>query len=394
MQLLLSHELQVPGARCLAPDELRGHMEGRFSWAVGRGHAVCALACDPIGLEGLERKNPGITPRVLGALVLALGPAFRASEAIVHSDEGRLVVLLVGPDPMRMEAACREWVASAKELRVDGVAGPLRMSLTIGYGVTQPGKRLFLDTLIQVAREGLRVARSRGPGACVHTLLYDFLQDRFEWERGTEGIAVTASAPLPPGAPAREPGMDDELPEIAAARPGILEPSPQHLTPGDELRDQRVSVPPPSGLAPMQESALTDPERRKRELTEALDAQRRENDALRARLQALETWDPPCGGVSRGTQESMAATTGSEQDRIELLERRLAKLRLSLAEAEAHLARALRATCVDSGIASTYRTVQGLDADAPHRALKAALMEKIVAANLELHERLRRRLAS
>src|SRR6185503_11567358 len=148
MQLLLSQELQVPCARNLAPDELRGYMEEHFSWAVGQGHSVCALACEPLGLEGIERRDAGITPRVLGALALALGPAFRATEAIVQRDEGCLVVLLVGPDPMRMEAACREWVAGANELRVDGVAEPLRLSLRIGYSVTQPGKRLFLDTLI------------------------------------------------------------------------------------------------------------------------------------------------------------------------------------------------------------------------------------------------------
>jgi hypothetical protein len=391
MQLLLSQEVQVPGARNLAPDELRGHMEERFSWAVSRGHSVCALACEPLGLERIELRNPGISPRVLGALALALEPAFRATEAIVERDDGCLVVLLVGPDPVRIEAACREWVAGAKELRVEQVAGPL--SLRIGYGVTQPGKRLFLDTLIQVAREGLRVALCRAPGACVHTLLYDFLQGRFERERGTEGIAVTASAPLPPDTPARGPGMEAELPEIAAATSGVREPSSQRRASGNEPREERMSVPLASGPAPMRASELTDPGHREQELSEALDAQRRENDALRARLQALEERDVPPVDASRGAQDSLAAP-GSAQDRIDVLERRLAKLRLSLAEAEEHLARASRESVIDSGIASTYRTVQGLDADAPHVALKAALMEKIFVANLELHGRLRCRQVS
>jgi hypothetical protein len=273
-----------------------------------------------------------------------------------------------------------------------GVAGPLRLSLRIGYAVTQPGKRLFLDTLIQVAREGLRVALCRAPGECVHTLLYDFLQYRFERERGTQGIAVTASAPLLPGVPAREPGTDAKLPESVAARSGVREPSSQSCAPGSEPRDPRVSVP-LSGPS-MGESALTDPERRQRELAEALDAQRRENDALRARLQDLETRHVPPDAASREAPGPLASPTESAQDRIDLLERRLAKLRLSLAEAEEHLAQASRANAVDSGIASMYRTVQGLDADAPHLALKAALMEKIFAANLELHEHLRRAQAS
>src|SRR5688572_16163768 len=190
MQLFLSHELQIPNARCLSPAELRACMEERFTWAVSRGHAVSALACEPIGLERLERQNPGLAPRVLNTLALGLEPAFRASEAVAHLEGGCLVVLLVGPDPRHMEAACQEWIAGAKELRIDGLDGPIRLSLRIGYGVTQPGKRLFLDTLIHVARAGLDVARCRGTDACVHTMTYDILQDQLERERGTKGVEI------------------------------------------------------------------------------------------------------------------------------------------------------------------------------------------------------------
>jgi hypothetical protein len=328
--LLLSHELGIPGVRCLAPGELRAHLEERFAWALDRGHAVGALACELCGLEAVERRSPGITPRVLGNLALALETAFRAPEVVVHRHEGCLAVLLVGLDPVRMDAACREWVAGAKELSIDGV-GPLRLSPRIGYAVTQPGKRMFLDTLIQVAREGLRVARCRGPGACVHTMLYDLVQGRLEGERGTEGIVVNAIPPSASSAPASEPSRSE---------------------PGSETGTRATQV------------LLTDP-RRDRELTEALDAERRENDVLRARLRDLESLDP-------------------RSDRIDTLERRLAKLKLSLVEAEERLAS--QATAVDSGIATRHRTVQGLgDAD-PHRA---ALLEELLAANLELRERLR-----
>ena len=159
MQLYLSHPLEAPGASRLAPAELRGLMEERFAWAVGRGHAVAVLAGEPLGLEVIERRDPGLSPRVMGALALALGPAFAASEALVLRQEGPLVVLLVGPDPVRLEAACRDWIARLKELRVDGVAAPVQLQVKLGYAVSQPGRRLFLDTLIQVALEGLRVAR-------------------------------------------------------------------------------------------------------------------------------------------------------------------------------------------------------------------------------------------
>jgi len=392
MQLFLSHALQVPGGTNLAPDELLRRMEERFSSAVASGHSVCALACEPLGLDGIECESPGLTPRVLGALALALEPAFQASEAIVQRDERCLLVLLVGLDPTRVEAACQAWIAGASELHVVGASGPLRTSPRIGYAVTQVGKRLFLDTLIQVAHEGLRIARCRAPGACVHTLLYDFFQSQLERERGTEGLTVTASAPVLPNAPARERETDAEPPETTAATPRAREPSSQHGAPENQPRGPRESVP-SSGATPVRESALTDPERRERELTEALDAQRRENEALLARLRDLETWDVPPGGASRGEPDSLDSPAQSAQDRIDVLERRLAKLKLALTEAEEHLAQASRANGFDSGITSIYRTVQGLEADAPHFALKTAMMAKMFAANLELRERLRRRQA-
>jgi len=362
MPLLLSHELELPGATGLAPLELRARMEERFAWAVARGHAVAALVCDPLGLERVERRTPGSSARVLGTLALALEPVFQVTEALVQRADGGLVVLLVGPDPLRMEAGCRAWVGAAKELRLQGDGAPLGLSLRLGYGVTQPGKRLFLDTLLEVAREGLRVALFRGPGACVHTMLYDTLQHALERERGSEGLAVGASAPLPPGAPAREPG-----------------------TPPATGDTPRGAVQPTAGVAPPRSSAVAEPERRERELLAALDAQRRENDDLRARLQLLERQS----SSARAPRALPAAPSASEQGRIELLERRLVKLRRSLAETEERLARAAEATELDSGLASCHRTVQGLDADAPDRAQKSTLLEQIFAANVELRESLR-----
>ena len=351
MQLLLSHELQIPGARALSPGELRGHMEERFTWAVSRGQAVSLLVCEPMGLERVERRSPGLGPSVLSALALALEPAFRASEAVVHLENGCLVVLLVGTDPKRMEAACHEWIGGAKELRIDGQAAPLRVGLKIGYGVAQPGKRLFLDTLIQVARAGLEVARYRGAGACVHTMLYDMLQDRLERERGTQGIAVTASTPNGASEPVR------------ADVPGS---TPRQAAHGNGSSERKVVVPPVP--APVRGSVVTDGELRERDLTEALDTQRRENDALRARLHALEPSE-------------------SEQDtqRVDLLERRLAKVVRTLEETEERLARVLRENAEHSEIAC-HRPVQGLTADTPHCALKTALMQQIFEANLKLRE--------
>jgi hypothetical protein len=372
MQSFLSHVMESPGASLLSPADLVGRMEERFASALGRGHAVAALACEPIGLDRVAPGDAEAGPRALGALVQALGPAFQSAEVVAGLEAGHLLVLLVGPSPELVDASCREWVRAAKELRVEGCAAPLHIGLRIGYGVSQPGQRLFLDTLLQVAREGLGIARCRGIGACVHTRLYELLQKRLEHERGMQGIAVTANAPLHTAAPAREVRTTSParhvVPETAASQRGAARAAQSRSGHEDATRERHVVVPVPPSTATSRETVLME-----RELAEALDVQRRENDALRERLRALE---------GRGL-------SADGHDRIDLLERRLAKLTRSLEEAEDRLAHASFGVGADAGIASRYPTVQGLDPDATHRAIKVTLMKAIFDANLELREHLR-----
>jgi len=373
MPLHLSHGLEVPGVPSIAPAELHGLMEARFVAAVESGRAVVALACQPYGLEALERASPEVLPRALGALSLGLAPAFEATEILVTRSGAQLLVLLVGSDPVRVEAACRAWSARAQELRVEGLDRPLRVSLWLGYGVTQPGLRLFADTLLQVALEGLRVARFRGPGTCVHTMVYGGVQQTLERERGHEGLLIPARTPLRVEAPAHEP-----LRPVASAR---VEPAP---TTTREACVELRSEPSTSGaLARTGTPALS-------ELLAALDAERRENEALRERLRVLE----PGSGPSAERNQRPAVPDEAAQERIELLERRLIKLRRLLSESEERLVRAGQVQESDAGVASRYRTVQGLADDAPERELKAGLMESLFRANLELQELLRRRVAS
>ncbi|HIG12247.1 MAG: diguanylate cyclase [bacterium] len=71
-------------------------------------------------------------------------------------------------------------------------------------------------------------------------------------------------------------------------------------------------------------------------------------------------------------------------DRVEQLERRLAKMSESLEITEEELQRVLATRNVDSGIASIYRTVQGLSDVEGNLALKKEMMAAIFEANLEL----------
>jgi Mrp family chromosome partitioning ATPase len=85
---------------------------------------------------------------------------------------------------------------------------------------------------------------------------------------------------------------------------------------------------------------------------------------------------------------------GSEEAhrrQIDLLERRIVKLTRQLEQTEADLVRIAAMKNVDLGLASIYRSVQGLSSEEAALALKRSLMQKIFQANLELQNAMARR---
>jgi Mrp family chromosome partitioning ATPase len=78
------------------------------------------------------------------------------------------------------------------------------------------------------------------------------------------------------------------------------------------------------------------------------------------------------------------------QRQIELLERRIAKLTRYLAKAEENLERMAAQRFEDPGVASIYRTAQGMSPEERALAFKQKLMQRIFQANLELRQKLAR----
>jgi hypothetical protein len=74
-------------------------------------------------------------------------------------------------------------------------------------------------------------------------------------------------------------------------------------------------------------------------------------------------------------------------ERIDRLERRLAKLRAAQAETERHLAELARRAARDAGLPSTYRTVQGLAADEEGREAKLAMLARVFEENVAFQRR-------
>ena len=87
-------------------------------------------------------------------------------------------------------------------------------------------------------------------------------------------------------------------------------------------------------------------------------------------------------------EKVLVESKSEHQRQIETLERRITKLSDSLGMTEAELQRALTQKTVDPGVASIYKTVQGLSSNDVQVQLKKALMSKIFEAIVELRKKI------
>jgi uncharacterized protein YqeY len=86
-------------------------------------------------------------------------------------------------------------------------------------------------------------------------------------------------------------------------------------------------------------------------------------------------------------EEERKELVSQHREEMDALSRRMEKLAAGLEITEEELRRALTQKGFDSGVASLYRTVQGLGEEDTDQELKQAMMSKIFEANLELRKK-------
>ena len=86
-------------------------------------------------------------------------------------------------------------------------------------------------------------------------------------------------------------------------------------------------------------------------------------------------------------QKAVQAQVAEHQRQIDQLERRIAKLTGVLGVTEEELKRVMAMKNIDPGVASIFRTVQGLSADDAQGEVKKAMMAEIFKANLDFQKR-------
>ncbi len=148
------------------------------------------------------------------------------------------------------------------------------------------------------------------------------------------------------------------------------------------------------------ESIQAELERRRQAARDRKDAAELERD-LKAELADLFAREG--GDVARLEELVIAASTKAlakaasqladeraHDERIEMLERRIAKLNKSLESAEKLIQKLYKVKEIDPGIASLYRGVQGLELNEEDFELKKEMLKGIFEANVTLRKDLRR----
>lgn len=311
---------------------------------------VCMLlAIDRLGqlqdLYGFEAKDD-----IVRAVIDALRGAMRDSDHLGRLDDDRLLAVFTHTTPEIGAMLGKRLLASAKKLRFERDGRTLRVSLSIGVAHNRHESATSFETLLAVAEEGLAVADAGGGDRFVETELYQLHERKRRArlraaEREAEGGAYVAPAtPVAPPAPAPTPSSQARPDDFGRTLLSLLG---THGFSEDEL----------TRLAP-------------------------ETIAAALRAWSERQMAPAAGSAPEAADNDLVGLDKDAQ--IQLLERRLAKLTQVLGFTEEELRRIAAMKGLDSGLASIYRTVQGLSSSEEQFARKRDLMRSIFEANTEL----------
>lgn len=117
-------------------------------------------------------------------------------------------------------------------------------------------------------------------------------------------------------------------------------------------------------------------------------------EELRAMLSGAEGGDAVPGSVAalarrlveEERERAVVAARAEQRMRVATLERRVSKLKRTLADSEAAASRMRAATDAPAGVESIYREVQGLDQKDAHAGEKKGLLDQIFRLNVELRD--------
>jgi GGDEF domain-containing protein len=347
MREILHAELLIQGLDTVVsgegrwPEEVRRTMELEYEVAL-REHGPLAVMWITIDdLERHARASGAPEDLLLASLTAALRVLLHEGDVLAYKEGTAILVVLPRARQEPTEALARRLVEAAKRLPVPSLERPMVASVSIGLAFARYDAAYWFDTLREVAKDGAVVASSGGGSATVHTELYSFHQRRLE------RLHPEREKPVLPPAPSAKPDPVAKAKAPAASAGAVA-----------------------AVAAPRELPAATS--------VTAVPASRQNVQDLEEKvLRLAKEW----------AQEALAKALAEQKrehfSQVDLLERRIQKLMRSLEEAQVDLERAQGGAETDSGIASTFRAVQGLRGG-PDVAAKLDMLAKLVEMNLAL----------
>lgn len=331
------------GRGLFSPREIERLMRVEFDRAQRHKYPIVCMivGVDRLGqlqdLYGYESKD-----EILQGVIGVLRGATRDSDYLGFLQDDRLVALFPHTAPETGGLLAKRLLAGAKKLRFERDGRSLRISLSIGVSHNRHEGALSFDTLVGVAEEGLLVADAAGGDRYVETELYQLYEKKRRARSAERERRELFAEPPPPPAPA------GPAPAPAPARTAA---SLLGETVLDLLQSQGFS---PESLGAIDRSTLL---------------------AMIARL-------------SDEKSDATIAQVEEERRKVDLLERRIAKLTQQLGITEDELKRVAGMKGIDLGVASIYRSVQGISDEASNKEKKREMMKVIFEANFELKKQI------
>jgi diguanylate cyclase (GGDEF)-like protein len=326
-------------------DELAGLMQIEFQRAKRYDYELACLciAVDRLGhLQDLYGEESGA--QIQDALHESLQAATRDTDFPRVMVDDALLALFPHTPPDGAAKLAQRLVTAARKLRFEDDGRLLSITLSIGVASnSDPGVSDF-ESMSQRAQAGLALARGAG-GA--------------RWMRADE-----ASSEL------------DQLRRELDALRGALERQGQALA---------TAQPADVGAAGTAEERLI-AERMSALLAAAgalggPDAEQLQQNLIATVLR----------GVHEGLKQDVGRAASDQEIELDTLRRRVAKLTQALTVTEAELRRVMALKNIDPGVASIYRTVQGLSADAANAEARLEMLARIFELNVELRHKLKAR---
>lgn len=200
-QEILARELLADDPSARSGAEVRRRMETAYTECTRRSVPSSVLFVEVTRLDRQATQLGVQTTDVRRAVVESLRQRACDGDLLACEQGTGILVMLPDTGPEATDLLCRAIIDAAKKLAVTGSPRPIRAALAIGLAHGPGNGALLFETLVLVASEGANVARNRGSGCSVHTMLYDVMQRRAEELRLASGERGCTPDLEPDGAP-------------------------------------------------------------------------------------------------------------------------------------------------------------------------------------------------